>query len=217
MDTSQSQPVYVYSFRRSGTNLFSSYLNLHPEIFALNTGGSKIKSIPKNNISSKSLFANGVHYPKKKIKYIIFDEIHPQFYKDQYKGIILIRDLDLINKSCKKIGLPLVSKTQYKFLLELKDKPNLLTIPLTDFIQNPYYVCDQVTEYLDLDPITDYDPQYCICGSKFEYMITDKVEGESWVHPTPQKYKYCPTHRSTLSAWGGTNPILPLDPNRQRK
>lgn len=217
VDISQAQPVYVYSFRRSGTNLFSSYLNLHPEIFAVNTGGSKIRQIPKDDILSKSLFANRVHYRKDRIQYVIFDEIDPKFYNSEYKGIVLLRDWNLINKSCKKIGLPTVKRGMYMNLLKLTNKKNLLVVQLTDFIRDPHRICNKVTKYLGLSPIKDYDPKHCICGDKFTYVETDKIEGESRTHPTPQKYKYCPTHKSILSAHGGTNPISPLDPTRQSK
>jgi hypothetical protein len=209
------EDVFIYSFYRSGTNIFSSYLNLHPNIWAGNTGGGKYitqKLYPKG-----SIFANNVGYKKDEIKYIVYDQVRPKNYVENKKGILLIRDLELINKSAKRINLKPISSTNYNKLINLKEKSNTLTIELTEFINSPKKICDRVTNFLNLSPITDYDPTHCQCGTEFIKIQTTNIVGEKYKHKVPQTYKFCKFHNSVLSAFGGTNPIQPLDINRQIK
>ena len=121
--------LYVYSWPRSGTNLFAAHLNLHPNIFAINTGGGTVRDIPK--LSDYSIFANGVNYVKEEIEWVLFDEINPRHVNPDIKGIALLRSLESINKSIEsfseKLNSPWISEVAegaYTALVDVATKPD---------------------------------------------------------------------------------------------
>ena len=227
--------LYVYSFPRSGSNLFASYLNRHPNIFSINTGGGRIRDIPDDEILASlvspletfkdySIFANGVNYVKEEIEWVLFDEINPRHVTPDIKGIALLRSLESINKSInsfsEKLKSPWISEVSegaYNALVDVATKPYILGIQTETFILHPEQCIDLVKKHLDLDFFPTQDQiiaQGCKCGTAFTTTETDKIEGEVFKHDSPQTFYYCPQHKSVLSAWGGTNPYSPLDPGK---
>jgi len=218
--------IFVYSFPRSGTNLFASYMNIHPNVYSINTGGGAIRNVPKD-LMKNAIFANGVNFVKNDIKYILHDEIHPGKYNNDIKGITLIRSLDSINTSIKNMRKKLghswvhnINKGKHDKLIEIAQREDILGIYTESFILYPEKVLEMVCNHLSLHYKDDYFSfrwavdQGCVCGSKFTTKETDEAVGETFKHDTPQTYWYCKKHDSVLSAWGGFNPHLVLDKGR---
>jgi len=225
--------IYVYSFRRSGTNMFASYLELHPNISSFNTGGSQKLKLTKGIDTAVPIFEGGVGYVKGRIKYNLFDEVHPSQYNKDKIGIAFIRNYDSINNSIKKMykklhGIyiplfrksPYITKSEYNKLLKIAKREDILAISMELFVKNPLQYLNALSNYLNLSPFPkkeDVFNQGCNCGSKFTIINTDNLPNDAKKLISKQDFLYCKKHKSTLNAAGGFNPFSEMDLNRVEK
>ena len=204
------QRINVYSFPRSGTNLFAAHMNLHPNIFSVNTGGGRIVDFPLHDFHKYPLFLDGINYVKDEIKFVLLDEVRPECEEAPNKSIVLLRNYNsMIKSQLSKWGGIIQSPEQYQKLVTIAQSSNVLAIQTETLILYPKEVTDLIKKYLNLDYFPtkkEIIDKGCHCGTKFITKKIIDVPDEPKKYDKPRTYYFCEKCNHVLAAPGGFNP-----------
>ena len=169
------EALYVYGLPRSGSNLFAAFMHGHEEIWSLNCGGGKLRSIRNwPEAKQRCIYANGGF--KKNIqlvKYFLFDEMKPKSllqtligkrYPSPKLNIVTVRNPLAIalsmNNFAKKYHQNLWDLSQQqqlrKFVLKFKaylkkcSKLDAYWISLIEFFKDLDFQVSSLLKYLNL-------------------------------------------------------------------